>query len=563
MESEPSPKSQPLPGPSTADEPRRKLRLRRLGNSPRPGSDEVPFGVSSRAVLIALVALGIVARLVRYAQGIPFWSDECFLAVNFIDRGYLDLMKPLENGQVCPPLFLWIERTAVMAFGFSEWSLRLFPLICGVTSVVLFERVARRILAGPALLAAVGIFAVSVHPIRHAAEVKPYASDLLAALALLAPATAWLIDRGGRRRLWLLLIVLPFALAISNPALFVAAGILLGLAVPVWNAGRKSVRLALACCGATLIGSFLVLHVGFGGEQSASAIEGLKRYWATGFPPLDRPTAVPGWLLSALTGSVFAYPGGGARGASFATSMACLVGAIAMIRRGRPALVVALLAPLGLNLVAAALQRYPFGPEARLAQYAAPAICLLAGAGVGAMFEAIRRPRLRTGLARLGVLGLILCVLLPQAASWRRPYRMVHDREARDFARTFWPEVGRDAVVACTYLDFGVGRSGLWQGKRAWNLCNQAIYSPQRREGRPRFEEVSDARPLRCVAFDEEPENPQMIAWLARMQSIYKLRSVRSIPVAGTFGDDLRTIVETWRVYEFAPSTQTAQRISE
>ncbi|WP_165071002.1 hypothetical protein [Paludisphaera rhizosphaerae] len=564
MEPEPPLQSRPLPGPSTFDAPQRRLRRRRLGDFPGPEEDHAPIGIlSPRAVLIALVALGMVARLVRYAQGIPFWSDECFLAVNFIDRGYLDLMKPLENGQVCPLLFLWIERTAVLALGYSEWSLRLFPLACGLASVVLFERVARRILTGPALLAAVGIFAVSVHPIRHAAEVKPYASDLLAALALLAPATAWLIDRDGPRRLWLLLFVLPFALAISNPALFVAAGILLGLAVPVWKTGRAAERLALASCAAVSIGSFLVLHVGFGGEQSAAAIEGLKRYWAAGFPPLDRPSALPGWLLSALTGSVFAYPGGGARGASFATSLACLVGAIAMIRRGRPALVVALLAPIGLNLIAAALRRYPFGPEARLAQYAAPAICLLAGAGLGAMFEAIRRPRLRTTLVRVGVVALILCVLLPQAASWQRPYRMVHDREARDFARAFWPEVGRDAVVACTYLDFGLGRSGLWQGKRAWYLCNQAICSPQRREGRPRFEDVSGARPLRCVAFDEDPENPEMIAWLARMQSIYGLRAVRSIPVAGTFGDDPRTIVETWRVYEFAPLAQTTQRIAE
>jgi len=156
------------------DAPRGKPRLRRLAKFTGPGADVAPIGPGSlRAALIALIVLGIAARLVRYAQGIPFWSDECFLAVNFIDRGYLDLISPLENGQVCPLLFLWIERTAVLALGFSEWSLRLFPLLCGLASVVLFERVARRILSGPALLAAVGVFAASVHPIRHAAEAKP------------------------------------------------------------------------------------------------------------------------------------------------------------------------------------------------------------------------------------------------------------------------------------------------------------------------------------------------------------------------------------------------------
>ena len=143
-----------------------------------------------RAVL-AFVALGVLLRIGHYLTNYPVWGDEAFLALNFLRRGYLDLLSPLEYGQICPILFLWAELTAVKLFGFSEMSLRLCPLICGVGSVFLFRHVAGRLLEGPALLMAVAIFAVSIHPIRHSADAKPYASDLLVALGLLALAIEW------------------------------------------------------------------------------------------------------------------------------------------------------------------------------------------------------------------------------------------------------------------------------------------------------------------------------------------------------------------------------------
>ncbi|AMV38989.1 hypothetical protein [Planctomyces sp. SH-PL62] len=535
------------------------LRPRRFNGEPRRGAcvawtlDSVGTGGTSRGVWV-LVAMGLVVRLLRYAQGLPFWSDECFLAVNFIQRGYLELTKPLDNGQICPLLFLWIERTAVACLGFSEWSLRLFPLLCGLASVVLFERVARLFVRGLPLLAAVGIFAVSVHPIRHAAEAKPYASDLLAALVLLGPAAAWLAERDRSWWLWVLLMILPPALALSNPAVFAAGGLLIALAWPVWRSGRWADRTAFVCCALMLGGLFLTFHVGFGGIQGAAAMDGLRRYWEPGFPPFDAPTSLPGWLLSAMTGSLFAYPGGGARGASAATFLACLVGAATLWRRGRGAAVIALTAPLGLNLIAAALERYPFGPEARLAQFAAPGICILAGAGFSRLVAAVRRPTPRAILLYAGLVGLVACAFAPQVVSWRRPYRMPHDREAREFARRFWPDLGQDAVAACAHLDYRIDRPGSWQGRRAWYLCNQAVYSPERRDfGGPRLEEVSEDRPLRCVVFDEEPSDPKVAAWLARMRSDYHLRSARSVQAHSTFGDAPRPLVETYWIYEFTP----------
>ena len=209
----------------------------------------------------AFVGLGVLLRVVRYLMDYPLWWDEAFLAVNFIRRGYLDLLRPLDYSQVCPILFLWIELTVVKLAGFSEWSLRLFPLACAGASVVVFRHVASRVVRGVPLLLAVGIFAVSFHPIRHAADVKPYASDLLVALALLAPAFAWWrrLDRTGP--LWILAAVAPIAVALSHPAIFVAVGIAAALAPTIARARQRRVWIAYACFVASTVITFLALYV--------------------------------------------------------------------------------------------------------------------------------------------------------------------------------------------------------------------------------------------------------------------------------------------------------------
>src|SRR5580700_5790027 len=73
----------------------------------------------------SLVALGVFVRVFRYAMDFPLWGDEAALAANFLVRDYRGLLSRLEFYQVAPPLFLWVELTAVKAFGFSEYSLRL------------------------------------------------------------------------------------------------------------------------------------------------------------------------------------------------------------------------------------------------------------------------------------------------------------------------------------------------------------------------------------------------------------------------------------------------------
>ncbi len=536
------------------------LPERATAHPARPFLDLEPWcdaSASARRLAVAtwaFVAVGIALRLLRYALNFPLWGDEAFVAVNLIDRSYRDLLQPLRYGQICPLLFLWAERAAVSAFGFNELSLRLFPLVCGVLGMVLFHRMASRLLRGLPLLLAVGIFAVTLHPIRHAAEVKPYASDLLASLALLTMSLEWWRDRERTAWLWGLVAAAPIALGLSHPAAFVAGGVALGLVVPVWKTGRWSARIPFLLFVASTAGSFLTLYVLFTAAQGQGMVlRGLRAYWAASFPPLENPWKLPAWLVSIHTGTMFAYPWGGARGSSSLTTLLVAGGVVILWRKGWRAPLALLLGPFAFTFVAAALKRYPYGGEARQMQFVAPAICMLTGVGTAALLRAVPRPGLRLALVRVCILLLVVTGADRIRRDLATPYRNLYDHQVRRFARRFWPEQARRAELLCLRWDYGIVDRSAPNLRTAVYLCNQAIYSPQRRQGGPRLDAVSAEHPLRCVLYHEiRPENPDVVAWLGQMSSRYSLRRTDRIEL-DTSGATAGPKTERLLVFEFVP----------
>ena len=505
----------------------------------------------------AVVGLGVLLRVARYALDFPLWWDEAFVAVNLLRRDYAGLLRPLDYGQVCPLLFLWVERAVVGICGFSEWSLRAFPMACAIGGVVLFRHAAGRVLGGLPLLMATAIFAVAYHPIQHAADVKPYASDLLASLVLTAVALEWLRRPERVAWLWGLAAAGPIAVALSHPAAFVAGGVGLALAGPAWKAGWRA-RAALAGFGAASAGTFAALYLIFTHAQARATLPAMGADWAGSFPPLGSPIALGRWLVRVHAGSMLAYPAGGEGGGSLATLAMVALGAAVLWRSRRRAALGLCLLPLAVAMVAAALRRYPYGgsangASARVMQYAAPGICLLAGLGAAALLESLRRPRARGLAIGSALLGLAAVGLVPAARDVMHPYRAVPAQRARDFARRFWPEVGRGAEVACLRWDFGVGGWDSIHLGRPVALCNQAIYSPARRAGGPRWDAISADHPLRCVLADARPaDGPAVASWLEGMAGHFDLRDRRAI-VADLAEPGARPRPERYEVFEFAP----------
>lgn len=506
-----------------------------------------------------MAAIGALLRIGRFTLNYPLWGDEACLAANLIDRGFAELWKPLSFGQICPPAFLAIEMAISRCLGFHEWVLRLFPLLCAVTSVPLFVWTAAKVLKGVPWLLAVAIFSVSLHPLRHAAEVKPYASDLTAALVLLALALAWLESRERLWPLWCLVIAAPLAVTISHPAIFVAGALGLALLVPVWRTGRWPIRIPFGVFMLGTLATFAAMFVLSTGAQDESTIRGLRDYWKGSFPPLDDPLGLLRWLLSIHTGTLLAYPGGGTNGRSTGTLLLVLLATIWLWRCGRKTVVTLVLAPFGLALIAAVLKRYPYGGEARQMQFVAPAICLLAGLGAGLVLERIGRPKLRTVAVAISVMALLIDPIVALAVDAARPYRFAQDHEAREMARQFWPSASSQAELACLRRDFGIpGRRNVSM-KFAAYLCNQRMYATNWRAPRDLdWAAVSDRHPLRVVLYDASLlDGPAIPSWLTTMQERVELVRTESL-APKPIGRNAAAPV--WTVFEFRPKARAIAR---
>jgi hypothetical protein len=507
----------------------------------------------------AFIWLGVLLRVVTFALNFPLWGDEAFVAVNLIQRGYRDLLRPLDYAQICPILFLWLELTAIKVLGFSEWSLRLIPTVCSVGSVFLFAHVAGRVTRGTARLLAVAIFSVAYYPVRHGAEVKQYSTDLLAALILLALAIEWLRMPEKQRWLWTLAAVVPLVIGVSHPAVFVAGAISLVLVAKAWNTRQKAALLPLALYNLIMVGSFLALFALFTREQERVYLSTLRsNYWAAAFPPLGEPVKLVGWLAEAHTGRMFAYPFGEARGGSSFTTLCCVVALVSLFRRGEKAFLALALGPFGFTLLASVLGHYPYGTSARTMIFVAPAICLLCGLGLSTIIATLPSSQTRRWALCAAATGLATAGFVLLALTLAAPYKSISDQNSRTFARLFWTENARDSELVCVKSDLGLGfRPRNWTLFRsALYLCNQKIFSPRHRDGvSVNWNMVSPHRPLRCVLYNEWPENdPACSAWLLEMTRRFEVRSRRTFVVnESSHRDDGTDVEDRYTVFDFVP----------
>jgi len=520
------------------------------------------------------LALGIAARTARYLLRFPLWEDEAFLSANLLDRGYAELMGPLDYDQVCPLGFLWVQLSLVKLFGFHEFSLRLFSWVGGVAGLFVFRHLAGRFLKGTPLVVAMAIFAVAYPGIRYAAEAKPYGANLFFSLLLTAMAVAWWRRPFQRRWLWGLAGLVPVAVGISFTSVFVGGGISLFVAWLLWKRRDHGGWLPWFAYNVALVGSFGLLFALSASSQSSATLAWMQNYWQQGFPPLTDPLKLAKWLAVTHSSDLLAYPFGGRRGGSTLTLICCLAGIVSLGRCRHYPLLLFLLAPLGLTFVAAALHRYPYGQMVKFQIYMAPAFCMLAGAGAAVLvlnglrdFRAgpcrpgaapgMTHDERQTGPTRPGsesvTLVPTLCVgthvsrrsasrpltvllgalalfgVATMARDFWLPAKSAWVMRARDFARWFWVAAQFDGEVAClkTDLDLCFAPNDYQRGLSSMYRCNQRIYSPRIARGEPpQWDRVSDKWPLRCVEYRSMWRPYDQAAhdrWLTEMQTHYDL----------------------------------------
>jgi hypothetical protein len=314
----------------------------------------------------AALFVGAALRLRQWAVERSIWLDEASLLRNILPRSERALLKPLDFAQNAPILYLEAVKECSRIFGVSEAALRLPALLSGLLALLLFGLLARRTLSlWPAALATF-LFAVLLPSVTHGAEVKQYALDQLAALAITLLALQ--ILQKPERSLWPLALLGIVAIFASHPAVFVLGAAVVAIGIHTLRAER-SVRgwslVALVWAIAFVINYFLFLRHGVQ-DQS------LVNYWHSAFLPLPpRSLHDFSWIYNKFV-EVFQDPVGFRTMAGLAAALS-LIGVLAWIRSDLECALL-LIGPIALALAASAIHKYPF--EGRLILFIVPA-CLL------------------------------------------------------------------------------------------------------------------------------------------------------------------------------------------
>jgi 4-amino-4-deoxy-L-arabinose transferase-like glycosyltransferase len=334
----------------------------------------------------------------------------------------------LVHNQAAPPMFLAVQRGLALTIGVDELTQRLLPVLASVAALPLFAALAWRLMPAPGAFFATLLLCLSDKLIWYGAELKQYSSDLLFSLILL-----WIAVRAiqrGKPMLGILQLSVFAAVAVwfSHPVILVFGGLAIVLAL---QARRDVLRKPLTAVlySLPLLVSFVTLYLISIRHQSADRY--LQDFWAEGYVDWSRPARVPLWLLGRSWGTA-TYVLAPAEFMGALLLPLVLIAAIDWWKSEKMWLVGLCLAPLVMNLVAAAVHKYPFS-GARVNLYLVPGLVLLAGGGIAALFQWLSaRPHLPPPVRRgvPAILGVAIAAL-PLTNDLRR---LVHPRNKGNMA---------------------------------------------------------------------------------------------------------------------------------
>jgi len=332
--------------------------------------------------LIAVMIFGFVLRIQIFLQNRSLSLDESLLVLNFQDRSFLELLKPLEYSQAAPFGFILSQKAILTALGNRDIIFRLLPLLFGLAGLVLMLRVARMYNKTPGAWVAFGLFAVTFHLLVYSSEVKQYISDVFFTLLLLVVAPKCLGADKKPRDFILLLITSVVAIWFSHAIVFVLFGVFLALILDNvlsknWRHLSWVVLIALIAVINFLL--YYIVSLRFIANDPV-----MTTYWDFSFMPL------PFWKdwnwFPKTFRAIIESPLG--LQATLIVALIFWIGVVSIIYRDRRVALI-LIAPILAVMAASALHSYPFGE--RLILFLAPMFYLIIGEGVDRVFSLSER----------------------------------------------------------------------------------------------------------------------------------------------------------------------------
>ncbi|HKU44804.1 MAG TPA: hypothetical protein VJR89_41885 [Polyangiales bacterium] len=350
--------------------------------------------VAFRIAVLAATLYGLLQRLPGWNPA-SLWLDDEWVGI-VVRRmslpDFFHLRPPVPIG------FVVVERALSSIFLDPEWSLQIFPFVCGVALIPLLSLLALQLGASKsvAIFAAV-CAATSPMSSELSVRVKQYSSDTLTVTLLLLAGLPLLAKYSRRGALDYCLASLLAAL-FSFPSVFISVSIVHVAAATHWARSRSwRALLPVLAFDLALLALWQVMLRG----QSSQA---MREYWSGHYMPLE-PSAALGFLRnSGYYALKTAFPQGLA-----AMLWLLPLGIYDLAQRPRTrglALVIVLLAAA--LICASGLRMYPLG-GGRTDSFMHPVVILCVACGVN---------RLKTWLAQLTDHAQPLAELVPLALAW-------------------------------------------------------------------------------------------------------------------------------------------------
>lgn len=247
--------------------------------------DEKPLLKREKFYKIAFISIlwaGILLRIFVYCRNISFWGDEASIALNLINKSYLELFKGLDYLQVAPPGFLILSKFILNIFNpkidyIRDLLLRFFPFVFSCLSLLVFYKFSKNFIKDKkTLLFASTLFAFNPCAILYAAQLKQYSLELLVSVVLMSLFYRIIITNKIRIADFVLI---PLSMWFSLSSLIISAS---GFIILLFKKSFNFIKLLPA-----YLLSFVVFY--FFSLKSIKQVNyaGMYHWWSTGYGFFD------------------------------------------------------------------------------------------------------------------------------------------------------------------------------------------------------------------------------------------------------------------------------------
>ena len=235
-----------------------------------------------KLALISIFAASILLRIFVYCRNISFWGDEASIALNLMNKSYLELFKGLDYLQVAPPGFLILSKFILNIFNpkidyIRDLLLRFFPFVFSCLALVCFYKFSKSFIKdNKSRVFALAIFALNPCAILYSAQLKQYSLELLVSVILMD--LFYRIITSGKTKVSDFLLI-PLSMWFSLSSLIIAAS---GFIIMLFKRSSSFIKLLPA-----YLLSFVIFYVFSLQSVKQANYAGMYHWWSTGYGFFD------------------------------------------------------------------------------------------------------------------------------------------------------------------------------------------------------------------------------------------------------------------------------------